>query len=97
MHSAPDFGGFAQVQIASKIKNSLIYQKNRLFQTLLQLWRLICDLAKLVTVGDILNQDWLKSIQNLPKEKKAPVNVSRAYITILAGYVCVVRNGTALD
>ena len=48
-------------------------------------------------VGDILNQDWLKSIQNLPKEKKAPVNVSRAYITILAGYVCVVRNGTALD
>ena len=47
--SAPNFKGFAQVQIESKIKNSLIYQKNRLFPTLLQLWRLICDLAKLVT------------------------------------------------
>ena len=27
----------------------------------------------------------------------APVNVSRAYITIPAGYVCVVRCGTAQD
>ena len=25
------------------------------------------------------------------------MNVSRAYITILAGYICVVRIGTALD
>ena len=40
--------------------------------------------------------DLPKSIQNLPKDNKAPVNVSRAYITILAGYVCVVRTGTAL-
>ena len=31
------------------------------------------------------------------KTFKAPVNVSRACITIQAGYVCVVRSGTAQD
>ena len=49
IHFGPNFDDFAPIQIESKIKNSLIYQKNRLFPTLLQLWRLICDLAKLVT------------------------------------------------
>ena len=31
------------------------------------------------------------------QDYKAPVIVSRAYITTTAGYVCVVRIGTALD
>ena len=53
---------------------------------------------KLLPFGkEYLHSKFINLTDISKKTFKAPVNVSRACITIQAGYVCVVRSGTAQD